>query len=128
VITARLFIDFELVERKYEPEMVHTTDIFCPVSHREEQDGYDVLRDDILKNGIQHPIILLPNTHDNWQLTMREVNPEYKVPYKKTKYICVYGNQRCDILMKAGHTYMWSLVTDNVEWSHAAFMELKNSS
>ena len=127
MITARLFIDFELIERKYEPEMVHATDIFCPVSHRKEQDGYDVLRNDILNNGMKHPIILLPNTYDNWQLTMRHVNPEYIVPYQKTKYICAYGNQRCDILMSSGHTYMWSLITDNVEWSHAAFMELKNS-
>ena len=122
----RLFKDFELIEKEYEPEMVHITDIFCPVSHREEQDGYAELRQDVLENGMKHPVILIPNTKENYHLAIRQVNPEYIRERIPNKYLCMYGNQRLEIFKS--YTYIWSVITENVEWSHAVFLELKNSS
>jgi len=128
VITAKLFKDFELVEKQYEPRMIHTTDIFCPVSHRKEQDGYADLRKDILANGMKNPIVLIPNTEENYQLAIRQVNTEYVRDRQISKYLCMYGNQRLDIYKDASYSYIWSVVTENVEWSHAVYLELKNSS
>jgi len=135
VITAKLFKDFELVEKQYEPRMVHTTDIFCPVSHRKEQDGYADLRKDILANGMKNPIVLIPNTIENYKLAIRQVNTEYIVKREQNefgaswqKYLCMYGNQRLDIYKDASYSYIWSVITENVEWSHAVYLELKNSS
>lgn len=128
MITAKLFKDFELVEKQYEPRMIHTTDIFCPVSHRKEQDGYADLRKDILANGMKNPIVLIPNTEENYQLAIRQVNTEYVRDRQISKYLCMYGNQRLDIYKDASYSYIWSVVTENVEWSHAVYLELKNSS
>jgi len=128
VITAKLFKDFELIEKQYEPRMIHTTDIFCPVSHRKEQDGYADLRKDILANGMKNPIVLIPNTEENYQLAIRQVNTEYVRDRQISKYLCMYGNQRLDIYKDASYSYIWSVVTENVEWSHAVYLELKNSS
>ena len=131
----KLFKDFELIEQEYEPCMVHTTDIFCPVSHRKEQDGYAVLRKDVLENGMKHPIILIPNTIENYNLAIRQVKTEYIVKREQNefgassqKYLCMYGNQRLDIYKDASFSYIWSVITENVEWSHAVYLELKNSS
>lgn len=124
----KLFKDFELIEKQYEPRMVHTTDIFCPVSHRKEQDGYAQLRQDVLQNGMKHPVILIPNTIENYNLAIRQVKPEYIRKQYKTKYICMYGNQRLDIYKDASYSYIWSVIAENVEWSHAVYLELKNSS
>lgn len=128
MIKAKLFKDFNLIEHGYVPQMVHTTDIFCPVSHRKEQDGYAELRKDILENGMKHPVILIPNTEENYQLAIRQVNTEYIRDRQISKYLCMYGNQRLDIYKDASFSYIWSVVTENVEWSHAVFLELKNSS
>ena len=128
MITAKLFKDFELIEKQYEPRMIHTTDIFCPVSHRKEQDGYADLRKDILANGMKNPIVLIPNTEENYQLAIRQVNTEYVRDRQISKYLCMYGNQRLDIYKDASYSYIWSVVTENVEWSHAVYLELKNSS
>tara|TARA_B100002019_G_C20705009_1_gene327492 strand:- start:63 stop:449 length:387 start_codon:yes stop_codon:yes gene_type:complete len=128
VITAKIFKDFELIQKQYEPRMVHTTDIFCPVSHRKEQDGYAELRQDVLQNGMKHPVILIPNTEENYQLAIRQVKTEYIVKRENSKYLCMYGNQRLDIYKDASFSYIWSVLTENVEWSHAVYLELKNSS
>ena len=125
---AKLFKDFELIERKYEPEMVHISDIFAPVSHRKEQEGYAELRQDVLTNGMKHPVILIPNTEENYQLANRQVNPDYINKRSKQKYLCMYGNQRLDICKDAGHSFISSVITENVEWSHAVYLELKNNS
>jgi hypothetical protein len=128
VITAKIFKDFELIQKQYEPRMVHTTDIFCPVSHRKEQDGYAELRQDVLQNGMKHPVILIPNTEENYQLAIRQVKTEYIVKRENSKYLCMYGNQRLDIYKDASFSYIWSVLAENVEWSHAVYLELKNSS
>ena len=129
MIKAKLFKDFDLIEHGYVPQMVHTTDIFCPVSHRKEQDGYAELKADVLESGMKHPVILIPNTENNYQLAIRQVNPDWVVKHDKlTKYLCMYGNQRLDIYKDASFSYIWSVITENVEWSHAVFLELKNSS
>ena len=128
MITAKIFKDFELIQKQYEPRMVHTTDIFCPVSHRKEQDGYAELRQDVLQNGMKHPVILIPNTEENYQLAIRQVKTEYIVKRENSKYLCMYGNQRLDIYKDASFSYIWSVLAENVEWSHAVYLELKNSS
>ena len=128
MITAKIFKDFELIQKQYEPRMVHTTDIFCPVSHRKEQDGYAELRQDVLQNGMKHPVILIPNTIENYNLAIRQVKPEYIRKRHKSKYLCMYGNQRLDIYKDASYSYIWSVIAENVEWSHAVYLELKNSS
>lgn len=125
---AKLFKDFELIEREYEPEMVHISDIFAHVSHRKEQEGYAELRQDVLTNGMKHPVILIPNTEENYQLANRQVNSDYINKRSKQKYLCMYGNQRLDICKDAGHSFIRSVITENVEWSHAVYLELKNNS
>jgi hypothetical protein len=127
-VIVKLFKDFELIQKQYEPAMVHTTDIFCPVSHRKEQDGYAQLRQDVLTNGMKHPVILIPNTVENYNLAIRKVKPEYIRKRHPSKYLCMYGNQRLDIYKDASYSYIWSVITENVEWSHAVYLELKNSS
>lgn len=130
----KLFKDFELIEREYEPEMVHTTDVFCPVSHRKEQDGYAQLRQDVLRNGMKHPVILIPNSAQNYRLAIRQVNTKYIVEREQNefgvsyqKYLCMYGNQRLDIYKDVSYSYIWSVITENVEWAHAVYLELKNN-
>lgn len=123
----RLFKDFELIEHGYIPQMVHTTDIFCPVSHRKEQDGYTELRKDVLENGMENPVILIPNTEENYHLSIRQVNPEYIRDRKLSRYLCMYGNQRLDIYKDVSYSYIWSVITENVEWAHAVYLELKNN-
>ena len=77
---------------------------------------------------MKHPVILIPNTEENYQLAIRQVNPEYIRNRQVSKYLCMYGNQRLDIYKDASFSYIWSVITENVEWSHAVYLELKNSS
>ena len=84
---------------------------------------------------MKHPIILIPNTIENYNLAIRQVKTEYIVKREQNefgassqKYLCMYGNQRLDIYKDASFSYIWSVITENVEWSHAVYLELKNSS
>jgi hypothetical protein len=120
----------DLEERFYQMKMRYISDIFSPVSHREEQDEYADLRKDILKRGMKNPIILIPNTFENYNLAIRQVNPTYIKPFSISyKYLCMYGNQRLHIYRTVlAASYIPSVLTENVEWSHAVYLELKNNS
>lgn len=126
---ATMFTSY-LEERFYPMKMRYISDIFSPVSHREEQDEYADLKVDILKRGMKNPIILIPNTFENYNLAIRQVNPTYIKPFSiGFKYLCMYGNQRLHIYRTVlAASYIPSVVTENVEWSHALYLELKNNS
>ena len=121
--------NFFLEVRDYSLKMLYVNDIFCPVSHREEQDGYAALYEDVMKNGMKNPAIVVENTEENYHLSIRQVNTEYIKDWDSSyKWLCMYGNQRLDIMKKAKSSFIPSLLAENVEWSHALYLELKNSS
>ena len=90
--------NFFLEVRDYTLKMLYVNDIFCPVSHREEQDGYAALYEDVMKNGMKNPAIVVENTEENYHLSIRQVNTEYikKYPHLRVFYLSMLGgNNYC---------------------------------
>ena len=107
------------------PQIVSLSDVFQVVGSRKQQVGYPELRRDVKKKGFKNPIVVIPNTLDNYGLAIRQVNSEYIKGWEAWRpYLCMYGNQRMEIALDLRIFKLTAIITPNIEWSHATQLKL----
>ena len=67
-------------------QTVSLSDVFQVVGSRKQQVGYPELRRDVKKKGFKNPIVLIPNTLDNYGLAIRQVTSEYIKGWEAVSY------------------------------------------
>ena len=75
------------------PQIVSLSDVFQVVGSRKQQVGYPELRRDVKKKGFKNPIVLIPNTLDNYGLAIRQVNSEYIKGGILARFFTVIGDK-----------------------------------
>ena len=107
------------------PQTISLSDVFQVVGSRKQQVGYPELRRDVKKKGFKNPIVLIPNTLDNYGLAIRQVTSEYIKGWESWRpYLCMYGNQRIEIALELRIFTISAIITPNIEWSHATQLKL----
>jgi hypothetical protein len=70
---------------------------------REFVPGYVELKDDILMNGMNYAIIVVPNSKDVLKNGLAHLPEEYHTEYDPHKpWLCIFGNQRLSIALDEG--------------------------
>ena len=106
-------------------QSMNLTDIFQVVGSRKDQEGYDELKCNVEAEGFKNPIILIPNTLENFNLAIRQVEEAYIKDWQSSRpYLCMYGNQRIQIALDLRIFQLQSIITPNVEWAHATHLKL----
>ncbi len=84
---------------------------FVSLESRLEQPGFYELEKDILNNGMQNPILLVPNSIEEYDAGSATVNTSYLSQYDPTKkYLCIFGNQRLAIAKRNNFSSISSIV------------------
>lgn len=97
---------------------------FVSLESRLEQPGFYELEETILSNGMENPIILVPNTIEEYDKGSLTVTSEYLSQFNPTKpYLCVFGNQRLAIAKRNNFTAISSIITQDA--SHAILVQNK---
>ena len=106
-------------------QSMNLTDIFQVVGSRKTQKGYKELKRNVEAEGFKNPIILIPNTLENFNLAIRQVEGTYVKDWESSRpYLCMYGNQRIQIALDLRIFQLQSIITPNVEWAHATHLKL----
>jgi len=99
--------------------------VFQVVGSRKDQEGYDELKRNVEAEGFKNPIIVIPNTLENFNLAIRKVEEAYVKDWESfPMYICMYGNQRIEIASELGISKLFCISTPTVEWAHATHLKL----
>ena len=107
------------------PQTISLSDVFQVVGSRKQQVGYPKLRRDVEKKGFKNPIVVIPNTLDNYGLAIRQVTSKYIKGWEAWRpYLCMYGNQRIEIALELKVFKLDAIITPNVEWAHATQLKL----
>lgn len=84
---------------------------FVSLESRLEQPGFYQLEQNILQNGMQHPILLVPNSVEEYDSGSVTVNTSYLSQYDPTKkYLCIFGNQRLAIAKRNNFSSISSII------------------
>ena len=106
-------------------QSMNLTNIFQVVGSRKDQEGYDELKCNVEAEGFKNPIILIPNTLENFNLAIRQVEKAYVKDWESSRpYLCMYGNQRIQIALDLRISQLQSIITPTVEWAHATHLKL----
>ena len=106
-------------------QSMNLTNIFQVVGSRKDQEGYDELKCNVEAEGFKNPIILIPNTLENFNLAIRQVEEAYIKDWENSRpYLCMYGNQRIQIALDLRISQLQSIITPTVEWAHATHLKL----
>ena len=106
-------------------QSMNLTNIFQVVGSRKDQEGYDELKRNVEAEGFKNPIILIPNTLENFNLAIRQVEGTYVKDWESSRpYLCMYGNQRIQIALDLRISQLQSIITPTVEWAHATHLKL----
>ena len=112
--------DLDIVESvfTFQPILVDEIADFVSQQSREQVDGFLDLELDILKNGMNNPIIIAANTEEAYQHGAINVHPEFLSPYDKSKrYICIFGNQRLAIAKRNHYDRIYSAMVPSPFWA-----------
>ena len=66
-------------------QSMNLTDIFQVVGSRKDQEGYDELKRNVEAEGFKNPIILIPNTLENFNLAIRQVEEAYVKDWENSR-------------------------------------------
>ena len=89
--------------------------------------GLSKLKYDIVREGLLHPIIVIDNTEENYEMAIRQITPDLIQPFDNTKpYLAYTGNQRILIAKKWKYRYISSIVMPDVHWAHAAQIQIQD--
>ena len=84
---------------------------FVSLESRLEQPGFYELEKDILNNGMQNPILLVPNSIEEYEAGSATVNATYLSQFNPTKpYLCIFGNQRLAIAKRNNFSSISSII------------------
>ena len=117
--------DLSIESRIFSPISIDLTDVFQVVGSRKTQAGYDELKRNVEAEGFKNPIIIIPNTEENYSLAIRQVETSFVRSWQKLRpYLCMYGNQRIEIALELGIFELSGILTPTVEWAHATHLKL----
>ena len=89
------------------------------------RDRYNKLKRNVEAEGFKNPIIIIPNTEENYSLAIRQVETSFVKSWQKLRpYLCMYGNQRIEIALELGIFELSGILTPTVEWAHATHLKL----
>ena len=121
ILTPELSIE----SRIFSPCSIELVDVFQVVGSRKTQEGYNKLKRNVEAEGFKSPIIVIPNTKENYSLAIRHVESSFVRSWQELKpYLCMYGNQRIEIALELGIFELSSILTPTVEWAHATHLKL----
>ena len=87
---------------------------FVSLESRLEQPGFYDLEQTILEEGMRNPILLVPNSVEEYDGGSLTVNTSYLSQYDPTKkYLCIFGNQRLAIAKRNNFNSISSIVVEN---------------
>ena len=87
---------------------------FVSLESRLEQPGFYDLEQTILEEGMRNPILLVPNSVEEYDAGSLTVNTSYLSQYDPTKkYLCIFGNQRLAIAKRNNFNSISSIVVEN---------------
>ena len=117
--------DLSIESRIFSPISIDLADVFQVVGSRKTQAGYNALKRNVAVEGFKHPIIIIPNTEENYNLAIRQVETSFVKSWQKWRpFLCMYGNQRIEIALELGIFQLKAVLTPNVEWAHATHLKL----
>ena len=115
----------EIESKEFEAASTELRDVFQVVGSRKTQEGYEQLKCNVEAEGFRNPIILIPNTEENYNLAIRQVKNDFVRGWENYRpYLCMYGNQRIEIALELGIFQLSSILTPTVEWAHATHLNL----
>jgi hypothetical protein len=84
---------------------------FVSLESRLEQSGFYELEKTILEEGMRNPILLVPNSLEEYDAGSLTVNTSYLSQYDPTKkYLCIFGNQRLAIAKRNNFSFISSII------------------
>ena len=117
--------DLSIQSKVFQARDIDLADVFQVVGSRKTQEGYEKLRRNVEAEGFKNPIIIIPNTEENYSLAIRQVETSFVKSWQKWRpFLCMYGNQRIEIALELGIFELKGLLTPNVEWAHATHLKL----
>jgi hypothetical protein len=91
---------------------------FVSLESRLEQSGFYELEKTILEEGMRNPILLVPNSLEEYDAGSLTVNTSYLSQYNPTKkYLCIFGNQRLAIAKRNNFNSISSIVVKNAYYA-----------
>ena len=86
---------------------------FVSLESRLEQPGFHDLEQSVLKEGMRNPILLVPNSVEEYNAGSLTVNTSYLSQYDSTKkYLCIFGNQRLAIAKRNNFSSISSIIVE----------------
>jgi len=86
---------------------------FVSLESRLEQPGFYDLEQNVLKEGMRNPILLVPNSVEEYNSGSLTVNTSYLSQYDPTKkYLCIFGNQRLAIAKRNNFSSISSIIVE----------------
>ena len=117
--------DLSIQSKVFQARDIDLADVFQVVGSRKTQEGYKELRRNVEAEGFKNPIIIIPNTEENYSLAIRQVETSFVRGWQKWRpFLCMYGNQRIEIALELGIFQLKAVLTPNVEWAHATHLKL----
>ena len=117
--------DLSIQSKVFQARDIDLADVFQVVGSRKTQEGYEELRRNVEAEGFKNPIIIIPNTEENYSLAIRQVETSFVKNWQKWRpFLCMYGNQRIEIALELGIFQLKAVLTPNVEWAHATHLKL----
>jgi hypothetical protein len=84
---------------------------FVSLESRLEQPGFYELEKTILEEGMRNPILLVPNSIEEYEAGSATVNTTYLSQFNPTKpYLCIFGNQRLAIAKRNNFSSISSII------------------
>jgi len=86
---------------------------FVSLESRLEQSGFYELEKTILEEGMRNPILLVPNSIEEYEAGSATVNETYLSEFNPTKpYLCIFGNQRLAIAKRNNFSSISSIIVE----------------
>ena len=118
-VTAFLHKNEELQQSTFQPIEVLITLIQSSVPHPNSNKEYKLVEKSIIEQGLQNPVIVIPNTAANFTACVKNVKGA-AVKRLQTKPLLAYtGNQRLDIARKLKYDTISVIIAEDVYWAHS---------
>ena len=91
---------------------------FVSLESRLEQPGFHDLEQSVLKEGMRNPILLVPNSVEEYNAGSLTVNTSYLSQYDRIKkYLCIFGNQRLAIAKRNNFSSISSIIVEKASYA-----------
>ena len=82
--------DLSIQSKVFQARDIDLADVFQVVGSRKTQEGYEELRRNVEAEGFKNPIIIIPNTEENYSLAIRQVETSFVKSWQKWRpFLCM---------------------------------------